>query len=90
MFGSGDGAHGAGYFLPDFGHPDFLFGGVVREGDGGLVGEFEVVVEAAVEAAGKGAVFTAEGTFGVGRGEQRMPDQLPYPLSVTPIPELLT
>ena len=75
VFGSGEGAHGAGYFLPDFAHPDFLFGGVVGEWDVGVVREFEVVIQAPIEAAGQGSVFAAECTLGVGRGEQGMPDQ---------------
>jgi len=53
VFGSFFGAHGARYFLSDLGHADFLFGGVVREGDGGVVGEFEVVGFPAVDAAGQ-------------------------------------
>ena len=65
MFGSFFGAHGAGYFLSDLGHADFLFGGVVGEGDGGVVGEFEVVGFPSVDAAGQGSVFAAESAGGV-------------------------
>jgi len=74
VFGSFFGAHGAGYFLSDLGHADFLFGGVVGEGDGGVVGEFEVVGFPSVDAAGQGSVFAAESAGGVGGGEQGVPD----------------
>ena len=75
MFGAGDGAHGAGYLLPDFGHADFLFGGVVGEGHCRVDGEFEIVVDAPVEASGEGAVLVAEFALGVVRGEDAMSDE---------------
>jgi len=74
VFGSFFGAHGARYFLSDLGHPDFLLGWVVGEGDGGVVGEFQVVGFPAVDAAGQRSVFTADRAGGVGRGEQGVPD----------------
>ena len=64
--GSFFGAHGAGDFLSDLGHPDFLFCGVVRERDRGVVREFQVVGFAFVDAAGQGCVFAADGAGGVG------------------------
>ncbi len=46
MLGSGEGAHAAGDFLPDFGHADFSFRGIVIGRDRGVGGEAQVVIEA--------------------------------------------
>ena len=75
MSGTLFGAHGAGHFLSDLGHTDFLFGGVVRERYRRIVGEFQVVAFPFVDAPGQGSVFAAEGAGGLGRGEQCVPDQ---------------
>jgi len=75
VFGAFFGAHGAGHFLSDLGHPDFLFGGVVRERYRRVRGEFQVVRFPFVDAPGEGSVFAAEGAGGVGRGEEGVPDQ---------------
>jgi hypothetical protein len=52
-----------------------LFGGVVRERDGRVVREFQVVGFPFLDTAGQGCVFAADRAGGVGRDEQGVPDQ---------------
>lgn len=55
VFGTGEGAHGAGDFLSDFDHADFAFGGVVDERTSlRVVSEPQVVVDAFEHPAGQG------------------------------------
>ena len=75
MSGTFFGAHGAGYFLSDLRHTDFLFGGVVGERYRRVVGEFQVVGLPSVDAPGQGSVFAAQGAGRVSRGEEGVPDQ---------------
>ncbi len=78
MLGSGEGAHAAGDFLPEFGHPHFSLGRVVVKRHDRVDGEPQVVLDAGVDPAAQGTVllvdlagFAPAGSEAGGVGDQR-------------------